>query len=407
MGSERTVSPAYAVRDGYYVGKDADGKIQTFRDYEMPYAMRPYYTYKTPEEFYRYLQDADGKAYEALPQELKQELATHVAVSTEQADVAIKAAIQQEANTLCDAIDKTQGTEAYYTPSPKTWKAFKQDEMESIHEALDSLGALVGQSAKDAKENLMERLDEVLDLTAGAIHSMKHAEGFLHHEQKRILGESVQMQEDLRQLKVSSKSMKQMLGKEDMQGYQQGKALEEDTNLLIQRFGSLYELSQASDAAKKRYPSHLAECLDLAKDAIHELRQDVESYLVTASLSDQYSQLETLGRKLQKAVRSGTSYLKGVERDAMLGRDDYRTPLPFQSAQQGKEKALETQAVRKWKETATDFIEKLVKSGKSKEEIQKLVKKLMKDMDKDLKVALERPDLKKMIQKESQKARVR
>lgn len=31
----------------------------------------------------------------------------------------------------------------------------------------------------------------------------------------------------------------------------------------------------------------------------------------------------------------------------------------------------------------------------------------MKDMDKDLKVALERPDLKKMVQKESQKARVR
>ena len=235
---------------------------------------------------------------------------------------------------------------------------------------------------------------------------MKHAEGFLHHEQKRILGESVQMQEDLRQLKASSKSMKQMLGKEDMQGYQQGKALEEDTNLLIQRFGSLYELSQASDAAKKRYPSHLAECLDLAKDAIHELRQDIESYLVTASLSDRYSQLEALGRKIQKAVRSGTSYLKGVERDAMLGRDDYRTPLPFH-IQQGKEKALETQAVRKWKETATDFIEKLVKSGKSKEEIQKLVKKLMKDMDKDLKVALERPDLKKMVQKESQKARVR
>lgn len=403
MGSERTVSPAYAVRDGYYVGKDADGKIQAFRDYEIPYAMRPYYTYKTPEEFYRYLQDADSKAYEALPQDLKKELEAHVASSTEQAD----AAIQQEAGNLCDAIDKTQGTEAYYTPSPKTWKAFKQDELESIHDALDSLGELVGKSAANAKENLMERLDEVLDRTSGAIHAMKHAEGFLHHEQKRILSESVQMQEDLRQLKASSKSMKQMLGKEDMQGYQQGKALEEDTDLLIQRFGNLYALSQATDTAKKQYPSHLAECLDLAKDAIHELRQDIESYLVTASLSDRYSQLEALGKKIQKAIRGGTSYLKGVERDAMLGRDDYRTPLPFQSAQQGKEKALETQAVRKWKETATDFIEKLVKSGKSKEEIQKLVKKLIKDMDKDLKVALERPDLKKMVQKESQKARVR
>lgn len=403
MGSERTVSPAYAVRDGYYVGKDADGKIQAFRDYEIPYAMRPYYTYKTPEEFYCYLQDADSKAYEALPQDLKKELEAHVASSTEQAD----AAIQQEAGNLCDAIDKTQGTEAYYTPSPKTWKAFKQDELESIHDALDSLGELVGKSAANAKENLMERLDEVLDRTSGAIHAMKHAEGFLHHEQKRILSESVQMQEDLRQLKASSKSMKQMLGKEDMQGYQQGKALEEDTDLLIQRFGNLYALSQATDTAKKQYPSYLAECLDLAKDAIHELRQDIESYLVTASLSDRYSQLEALGKKIQKAIRGGTSYLKGVERDAMLGRDDYRTPLPFQSAQQGKEKALETQAVRKWKETATDFIEKLVKSGKSKEEIQKLVKKLIKDMDKDLKVALERPDLKKMVQKESQKARVR
>lgn len=407
MGSEMTVSPAYAVRDGYYVGKDAIGKIQAFRDYEMPYAMRPYYTYKTPEEFYRYLQDADGKAYEALPQELKQELETHIAMSTKQADVAIKTALQQEADALCDAIDKTQGTEAYYTPSPKTWKAFKQDEMEPIHDALDSLGALVGQPAKDEKANLMDRLDEVLDITAGAIHSMKHAEGFLHHEQKKILSESVQMQEDLRQLKASSKSMKQMLGKEDMQGYQQGKALEEETDLLIRRFGSLYELSQASDTARKRYPSHLAECLDFAKDAIHELRQDIESYLVTASLSNQYSQLETLGKKIQKAIRSGTSYLKGVERDAMLGRDDYRTPLPFRSVQQRNAKTLEAQAVRKWKETANDFIEKLVKSGKSKEEIQKLVQKLMKDMDKDLKAALERPNLKKIVQKESQKARVR
>lgn len=407
MGSANSISSAYAVQDGYYVGKDADGKIQAFRDYEMPYAMRPYYTYKTPEEFYRYLQDADSKAYEALPQDLKKELEAHVASSTEQADAAIQQAIQQEAGNLCDAIDKTQGTEAYYTPSPKTWKAFKQDELESIHDALDSLGELVGKSAANAKENLMERLDEVLDRTSGAIHAMKHAEGFLHHEQKKILSESVQMQEDLRQLKASSKSMKQMLGKEDMQGYQQGKALEEDTDLLIQRFGNLYALSQATDTAKKQYPSHLAECLDLAKDAIHELRQDIEAYLVTASLSDRYSQLEALGRKIQKAVRSGTSYLKGVERDAMLGRDDYRTPLPFQSVQQGKEKVLEAQAVRKWKETAEEFIQKLVKSGKSKEEIQKLAKKLMKDMDKDLKVALERPDLKKMVQKESQKARVR
>lgn len=407
MGSANSISSAYAVQDGYYVGKDADGKIQAFRDYEMPYAMRPYYTYKTPEEFYRYLQDADSKAYEALPQDLKKELEAHVASSTEQADAAIQQAIQQEAGNLCDAIDKTQGTEAYYTPSPKTWKAFKQDELESIHDALDSLGELVGKSAANAKENLMERLDEVLDRTSGAIHAMKHAERFLHHEQKKILSESVQMQEDLRQLKASSKSMKQFLGKEDMQGYQQGKALEEDTDLLIQRFGNLYALSQATDTAKKQYPSHLAECLDLAKDAIHELRQDIEAYLVTASLSDRYSQLETLGRKIQKAIRSGTSYLKGVERDAMLGRDDYRTPLPFQSVQQGKEKVLEAQAVRKWKETAEEFIQKLVKSGKSKEEIQKLAKKLMKDMDKDLKVALERPDLKKMVQKESQKARVR
>ena len=129
--------------------------------------------------------------------------------------------------------------------------------------------------------------------------------------------------------------------------------------------------------------------------------------MVTASLSNQYSQLEALVRKIRKAVKSGTDYLKGVERDAMLGREDYRTPLPFQGDHQRKEKLLEEQAVRKWKETAKDLIEKLVKSGKSKEEIQRLTKQLMKDMDKDLRMALKRPDLQKMMKQESQKARTR
>jgi len=389
MGSEKAVSPAYAIQDGYYVAQDEDGRIQAFREDELPYAMRPYYAYKTPEEFYHYLQDANSKAYEALPKALKQELQSHIESSAKQAGPTIRLAIQQEADALYETIDKTQGTEAYYTPSPKTWKVFKQNEMESIHDALDALGALVGQSAANAKENLMNRLDEVLDYTTGAIHTMKHAEGFLH------------------QLKMSSRSMKQLFGKEDVQGYRQGKALEEDTEILIQSFGSLYALSQATDGAKKRYPSHLAECLNLAKDAIHELRQDVESYLVTASLSNQYSQLEALVRKIRKAVKSGTDYLKGVERDAMLGREDYRTPLPFQGDHQRKEKLLEEQAVRKWKETAKDLIEKLVKSGKSKEEIQRLTKQLMKDMDKDLRMALKRPDLQKMMKQESQKARTR
>lgn len=407
MGSEKAVSPAYAIQDGYYVAQDEDGRIQAFREDELPYAMRPYYAYKTPEKFYRYLQDADSKAYEALPKALKQELQSHIESSAKQAGPTIRLTIQQEADALYETIDKTQGTEAYYTPSPKTWKVFKQNEMESIHDALDALGALVGQSAANAKENLMNRLDEVLDYTTGAIHAMKHAEGFLHQQQKEILADSVQMQEDLRQLKMSSRSMKQLFGKEDVQGYRQGKALEEDTEILIQSFGSLYALSQASDGAKKRYPSHLAECLNLAKDAIHELRQDVESYLVTASLSNQYSQLEALVRKIRKAVKSGTDYLKGVERDAMLGREDYRTPLPFQGGHQRKEKMLEEQAVRKWKETAKDLIEKLVKSGKSKEEIQRLTKQLMKDMDKDLRMALKRPDLQKMMKQESQKARTR
>lgn len=91
----------------------------------------------------------------------------------------------------------------------------------------------------------------------------------------------------------------------------------------------------------------------------------------------------------------------------MLGREDYRTPLPFQGNHQRKEKLLEEQAVRKWKETAKDLIEKLVKSGKSKEEIQRLTKQLMKDMDKDLRMALKRPDLQKMMKQESQKARTR
>lgn len=370
------------------------------------------------DEFVARLQKANGEEYAKIPEEFKQETQAHVEEATAQAPPVVRNSVQQEANKLYDKIDETREKEQYYTPSPKTWQEFKRSEMAHINQALNSLGKLVGKSATNVKENMTSRLDEVMDRTTKVIHSFRHAASFLHREQKRIETESLEMNEDIQRIQKNLKEIQNMMAyAQDPEIQKKGEGILEDTVEMMKNFGEMYALSQ--EPSKKFRPFRVAEHMEVAKDAIHKTRVEMDTYLTTAKTAvatRSESVLKNMIGKLQKAAKKGRSFMTGlknsISRGIQKGKDAYSAiskmhlALVLEKEEPSKLEEVEIMKPENLQRMADDMVEKMAKAGMTQAEIEVFSKNFVKDVQKKLDAATKKPQTQEMT-KENEKIQTR
>lgn len=364
------------------------------------------------------LQKANGEEYEKIPEELKQETQAHVEEATAQATPAIRNTVQKAADTLYEKVDETREKEQYYTPSPKTWQEFKRSEMTHIHQALNSLGGLVGKSATNAKENLTNRLDEVMDRTTKVVHSLRHATSFLHREQKRIETESLEMNEDIQRIQKNLKELQNMMAyAQDPEIQKKGEGILKETVEMMKNFGEMYALSQ--DRSKKYRPFRVAEHMEAARDAIHKTRIEMDIYLTTAKTAvatKSESVLKNMIGKIQKAAKKGRSFMtslkESVSRGIQKGKDAYSTiskmhlALVLEKEEPSKIEDVEITKPESLQRMTDDMVEKMAKSGMTQEQIEAFSKNFVKEVQKKLDAATKKPQTQEMT-KENAKSQAR
>lgn len=364
------------------------------------------------------LQKANGEEYEKIPEELKQETQAHVEEATAQATPAIRNTVQKAADTLYEKVDETREKEQYYTPSPKTWQEFKRSEMTHIHQALNSLGELVGKSATNAKENLTNRLDEVMDRTTKVVHSLRHATSFLHREQKRIETESLEMNEDIQRIQKNLKELQNMMAyAQDPEIQKKGEDILKETVEMMKNFGEMYALSQ--DRSKKYRPFRVAEHMEAARDAIHKTRIEMDTYLTTAKTAvatKSESVLKNMIGKIQKAAKKGRSFMtslkESVSRGIQKGKDAYSTiskmhlALVLEKEEPSKIEDVEITKPESLQRMTDDMVEKMAKSGMTQEQIEAFSKNFVKEVQKKLDAATKKPQTQEMT-KENAKSQAR
>ena len=370
------------------------------------------------DEFAARLQKANGEEYAKIPEEFKQETQAHVEEATAQAPPVVRNSVQQEANKLYDKVDETREKEQYYTPSPKTWQEFKRSEMAHVNQALNSLGKLVGKSATNAKENMTSRLDEVMDRTTKVIHSFRHAASFLHHEQKRIETESLEMNEDIQRIQKNLKEIQNMMAyAQDPEIQKKGEGILEDTVEMMKNFGEMYALSQ--EPSKKFRPFRVAEHMAAAKDAIHKTRVEMDTYLTTAKTevaTRSESVLKNMIGKLQKAAKKGRSFMTGLKNSISCGiqkgKDAYSAiskmhlALVLEKEEPSKLEEVEIMKPENLQRMADDMVEKMAKAGMTQAEIEAFSKNFVKDVQKKLDAATKKPQTQEMT-KENEKIQTR
>lgn len=364
------------------------------------------------------LQKANGEEYEKIPEELKQETQAHVEEATAQATPVIRNTVQKAADTLYEKVDETREKEQYFTPSPKTWQEFKRSEMAHIHQALNSLGELVGKSATNAKENLTNRLDEVMDRTTKVVHSLRHATSFLHREQKRIETESLEMNEDIQRIQKNLKELQNMMAyAQDPEIQKKGEGILKETVEMMKNFGEMYALSQ--DRSKKYRPFRVAEHMEAARDAIHKTRIEMDTYLTTAKTAvatKSESVLKNMIGKLQKAAKKGRSFMtslkESVSRGIQKGKDAYSTiskmhlALVLEKEEPSKIEDIEITKPESLQRMTDDMVEKMAKSGMTQEQIEAFSKNFVKEVQKKLDAATKKPQTQEMT-KENAKSQAR
>lgn len=364
------------------------------------------------------LQKANGEEYEKIPEELKQETQAHVEEATAQATPAIRNTVQKAADTLYEKVDETREKEQYYTPSPKTWQELKRSEMTHIHQALNSLGELVGKSATNAKENLTNRLDEVMDRTTKVVHSLRHATSFLHREQKRIETESLEMNEDIQRIQKNLKELQNMMAyAQDPEIQKKGEGILRETVEMMKNFGEMYALSQ--DRSKKYRPFRVAEHMEAARDAIHKTRIEMDTYLTTAKTAvatKSESVLKNMIGKIQKAAKKGRSFMtslkESVSRGIQKGKDAYSTiskmhlALVLEKEEPSKIEDVEITKPESLQRMTDDMVEKMAKSGMTQEQIEAFSKNFVKEVQKKLDAATKKPQTQEMT-KENAKSQAR
>ena len=364
------------------------------------------------------LQKANGEEYEKIPEELKQETQAHVEEATAQATPAIRNTVQKAADTLYEKVDETREKEQYYTPSPKTWQEFKRSEMTHIHQALNSLGELVGKSATNAKENLTNRLDEVMDRTTKVVHSLRHATSFLHREQKRIETESLEMNEDIQRIQKNLKELQNMMAyAQDPEIQKKGEGILKETVEMMKNFGEMYALSQ--DRSKKYRPFRVAEHMEAARDAIHKTRIEMDTYLTTAKTAvatKSESVLKNMIGKIQEAAKKGRSFMtslkESVSRGIQKGKDAYSTiskmhlALVLEKEEPSKIEDVEITKPESLQRMTDDMVEKMAKFGMTQEQIEAFSKNFVKEVQKKLDAATKKPQTQEMT-KENAKSQAR
>lgn len=364
------------------------------------------------------LQKANGEEYEKIPEELKQETQAHVEEATAQATPVIRNTVQKAADTLYEKVDETREKEQYFTPSPKTWQEFKRSEMTHIHQALNSLGELVGKSATNAKENLTNRLDEVMDRTTKVVHSLRHATSFLHREQKRIETESLEMNEDIQRIQKNLKELQNMMAyAQDPEIQKKGEGILKETVEMMKNFGEMYSLSQ--DRSKKYRPFRVAEHMEAARDAIHKTRIEMDTYLTTAKTAvatKSESVLKNMIGKIQKAAKKGRSFMtslkESVSRGIQKGKDAYSTiskmhlALVLEKEEPSKIEDVEITKPESLQRMTDDMVEKMAKSGMTQEQIEAFSKNFVKEVQKKLDAATKKPQTQEMT-KENAKSQAR
>lgn len=364
------------------------------------------------------LQKANGEEYEKIPEELKQETQAHVEEATAQATPVIRNTVQKAADTLYEKVDETREKEQYFTPSPKTWQEFKRSEMAHIHQALNSLGELVGKSATNAKENLTNRLDEVMDRTTKVVHSLRHATSFLHREQKRIETESLEMNEDIQRIQKNLKELQNMMAyAQDPEIQKKGEGILKETVEMMKNFGEMYALSQ--DRSKKYRPFRVAEHMEAARDAIHKTRIEMDTYLTTAKTAvatKSESVLKNMIGKIQKAAKKGRSFMtslkESVSRGIQKGKDAYSTiskmhlALVLEKEEPSKIEDVEITKPESLQRMTDDMVEKMAKSGMTQEQIEAFSKNFVKEVQKKLDAATKKPQTQEMT-KENAKSQAR
>lgn len=364
------------------------------------------------------LQKANGEEYEKIPEELKQETQAHVEEATAQATPVIRNTVQKAADTLYEKVDETREKEQYYTPSPKTWQEFKRSEMTHIHQALNSLGELVGKSATNAKENLTNRLDEVMDRTTKVVHSLRHATSFLHREQKRIETESLEMNEDIQRIQKNLKELQNMMAyAQDPEIQKKGEGILKETVEMMKNFGEMYALSQ--DRSKKYRPFRVAEHMEAARDAIHKTRIEMDTYLTTAKTAvatKSESVLKNMIGKIQKAAKKGRSFMaslkESVSRGIQKGKDAYSTiskmhlALVLEKEEPSKIEDVEITKPESLQRMTDDMVEKMAKYGMTQEQIEAFSKNFVKEVQKKLDAATKKPQTQEMT-KENAKSQAR
>ena len=353
---------------------------------------------------------ATGDVYYDLPQALKQEIQDHIDEATAQAPSETKSSIQLAANDTYESMDNFMDSEKHFTPIPDTWKAFKENEVQHIHEALNAVSYLVGKNAQNVKETLESKMDALVDATSNTIKSFHKATAKLTLQNKQIKEENLALRDSLENIQKNIELM-EVLTKE--QNNPAITALMEDIKEnhknAMQSFGQVYYQAQQQTPAMR--PVRIDEYLTAAKDGIHQYKDTLSSYVGMAKHAAKSKKLSLLGAITRKTKQMTEKIMHFMDktRDSIhngmtKGQEAYQTVSNLKLAVvDGRNNDMKFLLDSKGLQKSSDLLIKgMAKDGLSKKDAMKAIDQLAEAYKKELLKASAKPKYQKMFKTNEQ-----
>lgn len=343
----------------------------------------------------------DSVSYPLIAQGAKNEIDAEIVQDTAQADKDTKDIINTSRDGLVREIDNTRKTEEAYVPRPATWKRFVEIEMERFHEAGQDLRNLVGDKARNAKDNIVNKADKVFAATMKLTETMDSMRDYLREQQKVIQKDPQEMQQCLAGIIETAEQMKKQLCENDSPSVRENmNKMSGNLQKMSKEFAYMYQESQR----KKRglVPALASTALESAKDALKKINTHFSGLLKvtkTAVTNKSRSLAERVAAEASKTAGKGADYAttlhKGFTNAVNNGKSMASTLKHLHvGVMVVDDRKLDAQAI---KDFARGYMEGKAKKGLSEAEMKKAAKAGKETFDKACAAEMNRPQTKEIV----------
>lgn len=344
------------------------------------------------------LENASLEDYEKMPDTLKDALRSHADYATAQADEPTKSTVQDATDETCKAIDGVSNAEEFFTKRPDTWRDFKDKQMERIHEAFEDLGALVGAEAKNAKENLTQHRDDIVDRTAKVVSTLKDASMFLKKRQELVEEETKAMRQSIEKSMMSMDELMELAKKE--QNAEIMATLERSRQNIIEMsktFAAMYEKSQKKHTMF--IPAKIHQCLAAGNRTLKVTSAAIGAYAAVAKQAAKKKSTSlflAVAKRIEKATHKAKTFMNTASdklTQAVTKGADFIMDLPNYHL------AIVHDAPKKAQiPSALAYVSEQMAAGKTDKEIREGMKKEYQTFSAGVDRELDRPYIKHALQ---------